>query len=193
MGRLVGFRPDAAPLSLASGPPLAVREKSMNQGANPPLPLGDLSVRALIAAISSERPSPGAGAAGAIVLALAAACAGKAATIALKHRPEDAELQRAVESFAQIALRALLAGDADAAAFERFLHDKQQSQAWQLILTDETLVQLSNELIAAANAIESRTEWTLAGDFAAARLLAQASRMIHERNIAEAKASSGRS
>src|SRR6185312_5527462 len=124
MGRLVGFRPDAAPLSLASGPPLAVREKSMNQGANPPLPLGDLSVRALIAAISSERPSPGAGAAGAIVLALAAACAGKAATIALKHRPEDAELQRAVESFAQIALRALLAGDADAAAFERFLHDK---------------------------------------------------------------------
>lgn len=143
----------------------------------------------LIREISSDRPAPGAGAAGAIVLALAAACARKAASIALKHRPDDADLQRAVDSFAQIATRALSAADADAAAFERFLHDKQQNQAWQLILTDETLVQLSNELIAAANAFESRTEWTLAGDFAAARLLAQASRMIHERNIAEAKAS----
>lgn len=163
----------------------------MSQGTNPPLPLGELSVRELLAAIGSDRPSPGSGAAGAIALALAAACAVKAASIALRHRPDDADLHRAVESFAQIARRALSAADADAAAFERFLHEKQQNQAWQLILTDETLVQLSEELIAAANAFESRVEWTLAGDFAAARLLAQASRMVHERNIAEAKASSG--
>jgi hypothetical protein len=160
----------------------------MTHGSNPPLPLGELPVAELIAAISSERPAPGAGAAGAIVLALAAACAGKAASIALKHRPEDLDLQRAVDSFAQIARRALSAADADAAAFERFLHEKRPNQAWQLILTDETLVELSNELIAAANAFEARIEWSLAGDFAAARLLAQASRMVHERNIAEAKA-----
>lgn len=155
-----------------------------------PTALGELQVQELIAAISSDRPAPGAGAAGAIVLALAAACAAKAAAIALKHRPNDAELGRAVESFAQIARRAVSAADADAAAFERFLHDKQPNQAWQLILTDETLVQLSKELIDAANVFESRVEWTLAGDFAAARLLAQASRMVHERNIAEAKGSS---
>jgi formiminotransferase-cyclodeaminase len=162
----------------------------MNQGVHPPLPLGELSVRELIAAIGSDRPSPGAGAAGAIVLALAAACAAKAASIALKHRPDDTDLQRAVESFAQVARRALSAADADAAAFERFLHERRPNQAWQLILTDETLVQLSDELIAATKAFESRIEWTRAGDFAAARLLAQASRMVHERNIAEAKASS---
>jgi len=98
------------------------------------------------------RPAaPGAGAAGAIVLALAAACAAKAASIALKHRPDDAELIRAVESFAQIARRAVSAADADAAAFERFLHEKKPNQAWQLILTDETLVQLSKELIDVTN------------------------------------------
>jgi hypothetical protein len=162
----------------------------MNDGVNTASPLGGLRVQDLIAAISSDRPAPGSGAAGAIVLALAAACAAKAAAIALKHRPDDTELHRAIESFSQIARRAVSAADADASAFERFLHDKHQSQAWQLILTDETLVQLSTELIAAANAFESRIEWSVAGDFAAARLLAQASRMVHERNIAEAKASS---
>src|SRR5262245_10721181 len=118
--------------------------KPMNDIVNSPSPLGELRVQELIRAISSDRPAPGSGAAGAIVLALAAACAAKAAAIALKHRPDDEELHRAIESFALIARRAVSAADADASAFERFLHDKQQNQAWQLILTDETLVQLSN-------------------------------------------------
>src|SRR5665213_1334244 len=63
-------------------------------------------VEDLIEAISGRRASPGAGAAGAVTLALAAACTAKAVAISLGHQPEHAVLRRSqvtVESIARFA------------------------------------------------------------------------------------------
>ena len=155
--------------------------------------LGEQRLQEVIAAIASAQPAPGAGAAGAIALALAAACAGKAASIGLKHHADDVELRRASSRFLEISQRALDGADADAEGFERFMHAKKETLAQQLIVTDRRLVELAEELVAAIRAVEARIDATLAGDLAAARLLAQASQLIQARNINETQAEATRS
>jgi formiminotetrahydrofolate cyclodeaminase len=68
--------------------------------------LADLPMAKIIELICSNSATPGAGAAGALTLALAAACAGKAASISLKHS-DDAHLRVALDRFQELCRYAL--------------------------------------------------------------------------------------
>jgi formiminotetrahydrofolate cyclodeaminase len=83
--------------------------------------LPELTVEALIESIASRRISPGAGSAAAVVLALGAACARKAALVSLKHRPDDERLQQAARTCESIACEALSGAEEDAREFERLM------------------------------------------------------------------------
>ena len=149
-------------------------------------PIAELALHDVISAIGSDRVSPGAGAAGAVALGLAAACAHKAAVVSLKHRPDDAVLAAAVERLAAIARRALLGADRDSNAFRGFIRAPGPQAAARLIAVGATLAHLIDSLHSVIDDIEPRVIATLAGDVLAARALAGAARTIQEKNSADA-------
>jgi hypothetical protein len=154
--------------------------------------IGDLRVKDLIASIDSDRVAPGAGAAGAVTLALAAACAGKAIAISLKHHPAEIALQRALECCTEIARHALADADRDAEAFKSFIRARNAAAAARLVDTGEELARWIDALSAVIDGVEAQIVPGVAGDIAAARALARAARSIQARNEAEAKQETGR-
>jgi hypothetical protein len=153
---------------------------------NAPISIASLRIEELVAHISSSDVSPGAGSAGAVVLALAAACASKAVSVSLKHRPDELELQSALASFAQIAQLALNDADRDSVAFEKFIHDRDSVAVERLVCEGENLGQLIAALASAIDEIEARIRPNMTGDLIAARAMVDAARRIQERNEAEA-------
>jgi len=153
---------------------------------NAPISIATLRVEDLVAHISSSDVSPGAGSAGAVVLALAAACASKAVSVSLKHRPDELELQSALASFAQIARLALNDADRDSVAFEKFIHERNAAAVGRLVCEGENLGRLIGAMVSAIDAIEARIRPNMTGDLVAARALVDAARRIQERNEAEA-------
>jgi hypothetical protein len=149
--------------------------------------IAEMKVADLVAAISGDDVSPGAGSAAGVALALAAACAAKAVSISLKHAPDDAALRASLECFSELGRRALAGADADADAFEDFVHTRKASVAGQLIHTDEKLAGLTGALIALIEDAQPNIHSSMAGDLFAAQQLADAARRIHERNIAETR------
>src|SRR5687768_14637314 len=91
--------------------------------------LGESRLIDVVNAIASAQISPGAGAAGAVTLALAAACAGKAVAISLKHRESDVTLLRARQVLDDIAHIALAGADEDASRFEALVRGNDPSAA----------------------------------------------------------------
>jgi hypothetical protein len=152
----------------------------------PPIPLSNLEVQALLAAIGSSAVAPGAGAAGAVVLGLAAACASKAVSVSLKHRPDDPELQSALETFHTVALSALAEADRDSRAFEAFIHDKLPASVERLVCEGEQFGRLITAFTTALEEVESRIQSNMAGDVIAAKALAAAAQRIRQRNENEA-------
>ena len=149
--------------------------------------IAEMKVADLVTAISGNQVSPGAGSAAAVALALAAACAAKAVSISLKHAPAESALRASLECFCELGRRALAGADADAEAFEDFVHSRKASVAGQLIHTDERLAGLTGALIALIEDARPRIHASMAGDLFAAQQLADAARRIHERNIAETR------
>ena len=149
--------------------------------------LAGLTVADLVARISGDDISPGAGAAGAVALAIAAACAGKAVAISRKHRPAEVRLQLASERFREVARLALTDADRDAVAFESFIRENSPDTVARLVRQGEHVAGLIEALLGAIDAIDPHVEPSMAGDLAAARVLADAARCIQQRNDAEAR------
>src|SRR6202042_932534 len=85
--------------------------------------IAQMRVEDLIGAIGGRQIAPGAGAAGAVTLALAAACATKATTISVKHQPQHAGLRRSQERLESAPGFALAGADRDAEAFTAFIKE----------------------------------------------------------------------
>jgi hypothetical protein len=150
-----------------------------------PLAVSDLPVAELLARVCSNAISPGAGTAGAVALALAAACVGKAVSITLKHRPADLELLAALDALRQIAHEALVEADRDAQAFEEFVHDRNLPATERLICEEARFGGLISRLTVAIDAVAPRIQPNMAGDLVAGRALAAAAQVIQQRNEAE--------
>ena len=144
--------------------------------------IADCRVRDLLTAISSAQVAPGAGAAGAVALGLAAACFGKALTISLKHRADDRELQPASDTCSQIAHLALMDADRDAAEFARFIHSQSPQDAARLADTGRALVALADTLETLVNRLDENIAANMTGDVVATRALIAAARTIHAHN-----------
>lgn len=152
-----------------------------------PIPLSSLEVQALLESIGSNAVSPGAGAAGAVALGLAAACASKAVSISLKHRPLDAELQSALATFQTIGRSALIEADRDSRAFEAFIHERLPSSVERLVCEEEKLAQLIATFTIAIEEIKPKIQPNMAGDVIAAKALAAAAQQIQLRNEGETR------
>jgi formiminotetrahydrofolate cyclodeaminase len=148
--------------------------------------VSSLQVQALLDSIGSNAISPGAGAAGAIALGLAAACAGKAVGMSLKHFPDNSELKSALETLHSIAQSALAEADRDSRAFEAFTHDKLPASVERLVCEGEQFAQLIALLTATLEEVEPRIQPNMTGDVIAAKALAKAARRIQQRNEREA-------
>lgn len=136
--------------------------------------------------ICSNSVSPGAGAAGALTLALAAACGGKAVSISLKHS-DDAELHLALNRFRELCRCALQEADDDAEAFAAWARGRDTRATDDLIESEEKMARLVNALLVTIREVEPFIRPNMAGDLTAAKSLASAASTIQRANEAEAK------
>jgi hypothetical protein len=151
--------------------------------------LAELTVNGLIEHISSRDIVPGAGAAGAVCLALASACAAKAVVISLKHSPEDARLSTSLDVLKGLCASALHGADVDSQLFEEFIRHKDSRAAGKLVNTGETMARLIVGLLSTIDGVESHIDPSMKGDLIAAKALATAARTIQRTNETEIKRS----
>ena len=149
-------------------------------------PLADLPMSELTELICSDSVTPGAGAAGALTLALAAACGGKAVSISLKHS-DDARLHLGLTRFQELRRCALREADGDAQAFAAWVRAQDAAATDELIDSEERMAQLINALVVAIGEVEPFIRPNMVGDLIAAKSLASAAKTIQMTNEAEAK------
>jgi formiminotetrahydrofolate cyclodeaminase len=150
--------------------------------------IAQMQVEHLIEAIGGRQISPGAGAAGAVTLALAAACATKAVTISMKHHPEHSGLRRSQETLEKVARFALAGADRDAEAFAAFIREHTLDAIVQLIREEDRIARLIEVVSLVVKQVEPHTEPNMAGDLLAANALLDAARRIQSTNSTEAQA-----
>ena len=143
-------------------------------------------VEDLIAAIGGKRASPGAGAAGAVTLALAAACTAKAVAISLVHQPNHAILRRAQLRLESIARFALAGADRDADTFAAFIKEHTSGAIAQVIREGDRLARVIDVLSEVIEQAAPHIEPNMTGDLIAARALTEAARKIQAANSTEA-------
>lgn len=143
-----------------------------------------LAVGDFLDALASDAILPGAGAAGGVALALAAACAGKAVAITRRHNgnPRLVGLQ---SELAQLAGRALTLGQQDALQFKQQLRSDAADATHALLRTDHTLVDACRNLERLLDDNRDLIADNMAGDWKAARALLHACRVIHHENLRE--------
>ncbi len=151
-----------------------------------PSSIAHLQVGELMDAIGSKQISPGAGVAGAVTLALAAACAAKAVAISMKHRPDHAGLRRSLEELQTTARFALEDADHDSEAFAAFIKIHSSRTIAQLIREGDQLARLIDVLSHVLREIEPQIEPNMSGDMMAAHVLMDAARTIQLTNSAQA-------
>ena len=149
-------------------------------------PLADLPMSELTELICSDSVTPGAGAAGALTLALAAACGGKAVSISLKHS-DDARLHLGLTLFQELRRCALREADGDAQAFAAWVRAQDAAATDELIDSEERMAQLINALVVAIGEVEPFIRPNMLGDLIAAKSLARAAKTIQMTNEAETK------
>jgi hypothetical protein len=149
--------------------------------------IAQMRVEDLIGAIGGRQISPGAGAAGAVTLALAAACATKATTISMKHQPQHAGLRRSQETLESAARFALAGADRDAEAFTAFIKEHSLGAIAQLIREGDRIAHLIDVVSAVVAEVTPHIEPNMTGDLVAARALLDAARKIQSTNLAEAR------
>lgn len=148
--------------------------------------LNRLTIGEFLEALASDAMLPGAGAAGGVSLALAAACAGKAIAITRRHdgNPRLVGLQ---SELAQLAGRALTLGQQDALQFKQQLKSDDPEAAQALLRTDHTLIDACRSLERLLDDNRDLIADNMAGDWKAARALLHACRVIHNENVRELK------
>lgn len=146
-----------------------------------------LTIGDFLDALASDAILPGAGAAGGVALALAAACAGKAIAITRRHdgNPRLVGLQ---SELVQLAGRALTLGQQDALQFKQQLKTDEPEAAQALLRTDHTLIDACRSLERLLDDNRDLIADNMAGDWKAARALLHACRVIHSENLRELKA-----
>lgn len=149
--------------------------------------LNRLTIGDFLDALASDAILPGAGAAGGVSLALAAACAGKAIAITRRHdgNPRLVGLQ---SELAQLAGRALTLGQQDALQFKQQLKSDDPEAAQALLRTDHTLIDACRSLERLLDDNRDLIADNMSGDWKAARALLHACRVIHNENVRELKA-----
>jgi len=152
--------------------------------------LAELPIGKITELICSNAVTPGAGAAGALTLALAAACGGKAVTISLKHS-DDAHLHLALNRFEQLRRCALLEADDDTETFAAWVRDRDADATDGLIESEEKMARLINALLLTISEVEPYIRSNMVGDLIAARSLASAAKTIQITNEAETKGGRG--
>ena len=150
-----------------------------------PSNIGKTTVADLIDAIGGNRVSPGAGAAGAVTLALAAACTAKAVAISLVHQPDHAVLRRSQAILESIGRYALAGADRDAEAFAAFIKEHTPRTIEQVIRSGDSIGCLIHVLAGTIDMIQPHIESNMAGDLVAARALADAAHKIQLTNSTE--------
>jgi len=135
--------------------------------------------------LSSDDGRTGSGAAGEIALALAAACAAKAAAITLKHSPGNAQLVQARSQLLAHIDAAMEGSDNDSERFLQFLRHPSRIAAQNVISVDEKLLNHVEELATILESMDPQIRQNVAGDLVAARALSVAARTIQIENIAE--------
>jgi len=151
--------------------------------------IADQTLAGVIEAVASASIAPGAGAAGAIVLALAAACGRKAIAVTLRHRSEDAVLSKAAEQLAYISGRALAGAQEDGERFKEFVQDKEAGASQRLINAEQSLLSLAELLAATLREIEAHIDPVMAGDIVAAHALHKAFVVVGRTNLEESRES----
>jgi formiminotetrahydrofolate cyclodeaminase len=149
--------------------------------------MANLRISEFVESISSDKISPGAGAAGAVALALGTACAQKAVSISLKHSPLDPRLAMALADLEKVRSFALQEADADSQAFADFIRHKSASGATELVETGEAMAHLIDALLTIIADVEPHVRPSMKGDLIAAKSLAAAAQTIQSTNEAEAK------
>lgn len=146
-----------------------------------------LTIGDFLDALASDAILPGAGAAGGVALALAAACASKAIAITRRHdgNPRLVGLQ---SELVQLAGRALTLGQQDALQFKQQLKTDEPEAAQALLRTDHTLIDACRSLERLLDDNRDLIADNMAGDWKAARALLHACRVIHSENLRELKA-----
>lgn len=146
-----------------------------------------LTIGDFLDALASDAILPGAGAAGGVALALAAACAGKAIAITRRHdgNPRLVGLQ---SELMQLAGRALTLGQQDALQFKQQLKSDEPEAAQALLRTDHTLIDACRSLERLLDDNRDLIADNMAGDWKAARALLHACRVIHSENLRELRA-----
>jgi formiminotetrahydrofolate cyclodeaminase len=153
--------------------------------------LAELPISKITELICSNSATPGAGAAGALTLALAAACGGKAVSISLKHS-DDTHLQLALNRFQELCRYALQEADDDAKAFAAWVVDRGSEATDELIASEERMAHLVNALLVTIRDVEPFIRRNVVGDLTAAKSLASAAKTIQMTNEAEARGGRGR-
>lgn len=148
-------------------------------------PLPHCSFQELLDVLASDEIMPGAGTAGGIALALAAACAGKAVAITLRHEPACSALLALQHQLSQLRTEALALAEADALQFKHFLKSESPQATEALRSTDTQLVEHSQRLELLLDQHEARIAENMAGDWQAARALSRACRLIEAGNVRE--------
>lgn len=151
-----------------------------------PTSLADLPMSEITELICGNSVTPGAGAAGALTLALAAACGGKAVSISLRHS-DDAQLHLALSRFRELCRHALQGADDDAQAFAAWIRERSADATDQLIESEENMACLVNALLVTIREVEPYIRPNMVGDLIAAKSLASAAKTIQTTNEAEAK------
>jgi hypothetical protein len=145
-----------------------------------------LAIGDFLDALASDAILPGAGAAGGIALALAAACAGKAVAITRRH---DGHLRLIglQSDLRQLSGRALTLGQQDALQFKQQIKSDDPNAAQALLRTDHTLLDACRSLERLLDDNRDLIADNMAGDWKAARALLHACRVIHSENVRELK------
>jgi hypothetical protein len=150
-------------------------------------PLQRCSIGEFVELLASDAILPGAGAAGGVALALAAACAGKAVAVSRRHDSEPKLVGFTVQC-ATIAEQALVLGRQDAIQFKEQLKSDDPAATTALLRTDYTLLDACRELDRLLQDNKELIADNMAGDWKAARALLHACRVIHNENVRELKA-----
>lgn len=151
------------------------------------------TVDEFLSALASDAMLPGAGAAGGVALALAAACAGKAVAITLMHIDDSADAspndKAALENLQSrlnfLTETALILGENDALQLRYMFQTRDPADARLLLDTDYTMLSTCDELDQLLQDHEPLIVDSMRGDWTAARALGQACRLIHQENIRE--------
>ena len=149
--------------------------------------IANTKVKDLIDAIGGKRIAPGAGAAGAVTLALAAACTAKAVAISLKHQPDQAVLRRSQVILEAMARFALAGADRDAETFAAFIKEHTSGAIAEVIREGDRIGRLITVLSDVIEKIAPHIAANMTGDLVAARALADAARKIQATNSSEAR------